>query len=190
MKYKTIIMIGKPGSGKGAQSALLAKETGFKVFSTGLRLREIAKQNTSIGQKVKGIIESGALMPYWFASFLFQEAILSLSRDQGIIYEGACRKKPEAELFNDVMLWLKRPYKAVYIVVSDEIVTERLSKRSTLENRADDTDKKVKIRLKAYHDEVIHAVEFFREIGNIIEVNGDNTTEEVHKEILKKLELA
>jgi len=183
-------MIGKPGSGKGAQSMLLAKETDFKVFSTGLRLREIAKQDTSVGQKVKEIIESGILMPYWFASFLFQEAILSLSRDQGIIYEGACRKKPEAELFNDVMIWLERPYKAVYIDVPDEIVAVRLSKRQTLENRADDADEKVKIRLKAYHDEVIHAVEFFRKTQNIIEINGNNTTEEVHKEIMAKLELA
>jgi len=190
MKYKTIVIIGKPGSGKGAQSVLLAKRTGFKIFSTGLRLREIAKQKTSVGQKVKEIIESGALMPYWFASFLFQEAILSMSRDQGIIYEGACRKKPEAELFDDVMTWLERPYKVIYIRVSDEIVTERLSKRSTIENRVDDTRAKIKVRLKLYHNEIIHVVEFFRKKGNIIEVNGDNTPEDVHKEILKKLELA
>ena len=59
MKYKTIVMMGKPGSGKGVQSELLAKETGFKVFSTGARLREMAKQNTSVGRKVKEVIESG-----------------------------------------------------------------------------------------------------------------------------------
>ena len=187
MKHKTIVMMGKPGSGKGVQSELLAKETGFKVFSTGARLREMAKQNTSVGRKVKEVIESGALMPHWFASLLFQEAIISITHDQGIVYEGACRKKPEAELFHDVMTWLDRSYKAIHIHTSDEVVSERLFKRSETEGRADDSKEKVKVRLAAHYNEVIHAIDFFRETGNMIEVNGDNTVEEVHKEILEKL---
>ena len=187
MKYKTIVMMGKPGSGKGVQSELLAKETGFKVFSTGARLREMAKQNTSVGRKVKEVIESGSLMPHWFASLLFQEAIIDITHDQGIIYEGACRKKLEAELFHDVMTWLDRPYKAIYIDADDEAIIERLSKRKEVEGRADDSEEKIKVRLEAHYTEVVHAIEFFKGTGNMLKINGNNTVAEVHKEILEKL---
>ena len=55
MSIKTLAMMGYPGAGKGSQAKLLAKELNFKVYSTGSECREIAKENTIIGRKVKEI---------------------------------------------------------------------------------------------------------------------------------------
>ncbi|MCK9351169.1 MAG: nucleoside monophosphate kinase [Candidatus Paceibacterota bacterium] len=186
-KYKTFVMVGKPGSGKGMQTRLLAEKSGFKTFSTGDKFRELQKADTPLGHKTAEIMDRGSLMPYWFAGFLFQEAVLYLPENEGIIYEGAARKAPEAELFHDVMTWLERPYKAIYLDVHDDEVTKRLIKRGGIENRADDNEEAIKHRLKVYQEEVVPAVQVFQKYGTILDVNGDQTPEEVHQEILKMI---
>ncbi len=180
-------MTGKPGSGKGTQAKLVAEKTGWKVFSTGDKFRELQKADTLLGRKVAGIMNSGNLMPYWFASFLFQEAVVYLPAEEGIIYEGAGRLPSEAELFHDVMSWLERPYRAVYLDVPAEVSMERLKKRKLIEGRADDEEDKIKVRLSVHEKEVEPAVDVFRNKGTLLHINGDQTIENVHDEILVKL---
>ena len=186
-KYKTFVMIGKPGSGKGVQTKLLAEKSGFKTFSTGDKFRELQKADTPLGHKIAEIMDKGSLMPYWFAAFLFQDAVIYLEAEEGIIYEGAARKAPEAELFHDVMTWLGRPYKAIYLDVHDDEVKSRLIKRAGVENRADDNEETIKHRIKVYHEEVVPAVHVFKKHGTILDVNGDQTIEKVHEEILRMI---
>ena len=188
MDIKTIVMLGKPGAGKGMQSKLLADTTGYKIFSSGNRLREIASHDTSVGRKVKAVIDNVELMPHWFASYLFQEAILHTRQDEGIIYEGSCRKEPEAILFDEVMGWLDRPYRAIFITAPDEVIVDRLLKRGEIEGRADDSEEKIQVRLRAYRDEVKDAIEYFRNTGNLIEINGEGSPQEVHAAIMDALE--
>jgi adenylate kinase len=187
-KYKTFVMIGKPGSGKGAQTRLLAKETGFKVFSTGDKFRELQKADTPLGHKIAEIMDNGRLMPYWFAGFLFQEAVIYLPKEEGIIYEGAARKVPEAELFHDVMEWLERPYKAIYLDISHEESMRRLTKRKDKEGRADDEESKIQTRLSVYEKEIVPTLDVFKDRGTFLHINGEQTPEEVFDEIMKKLE--
>jgi len=186
-KYKTFAMVGRPGSGKGMQTSLLSKKTGFKTFSTGDKFRELQKADTPLGHKIAEIMDSGNLMPHWFASFLFEEAVMYLPADEGIIYEGVGRKAPEAELFHEVMTWLGRPYKAVYLDVHDGISVDRLMKRKEIENRKDDNEETIKHRLKVYQEEVVPAIEVFKKHGTLLDINGDQTPEEVFAEILKQV---
>lgn len=185
MKYNTVVMIGKPGSGKGMQSNLLSDDTGFQVFSTGDRFREIQKEDSLRGRKTSEIMNSGQLMPHWFAAYLFQEAILGLREEEGIVFEGTARKKPEAILFNEIMEWLNRPYIAVNLKVSDEVVVERLLKRREIEGRADDTEDKIKVRLKVYQDEIAESMDFFKSQKTLVELDGNREPEEIHKDIMK-----
>ncbi len=189
MKYNTFIMLGKPGSGKGEQSKLLSKVTGLDVASLGGRFREIAAHNTTIGHKVKEVIDNGLLMPYWFASYLFLDTVINLENKEGVIFDGTARKKPEAELFHDAMTWFERPYMAIYINVSDEVVIERIMKRKETEGRCDDDTEAVRVRLKEYYDEAEPAIEYFRSTENFMEVQGDRTIEEIAKDIQHRLGL-
>ena len=186
-KYKTFVMVGKSGSGKGVQAKLLSEMSGFTVFSTGDKLRELKKTDTLLGHKIASVIDNGQFMPYWFASFLFQEAVLYLPESEGLIYEGAARKESEAELFHEVMTWLERPYLAIYLETTHEEVTKRLLKRKEVEGRDDDHEEAIKARLAEYEKWVVPSIEVFRRNGTLLEINGEQSIEDVHKEILEKL---
>jgi adenylate kinase len=189
-KYKTLVMVGKPGSGKGTQAKLVAEQTDWKVFSTGDKFRELKKADTVLGRKIKATTDSGNLMPYWFASFLFEEAVVYLPADEGIIYEGAGRLPSEAELFHDVMQWLERPYRAIYLDVHADVSMDRLKKRKLIEGRADDDEDKIKVRLGVHEKEVEPAMDVFRGKGTLLHINGDQTPEKVFEEICAKLKEA
>ena len=147
-KVNTFLMMGRPGSGKGTQAKLLAKKIGAEVYSSGNRLREMAKGQGFANQKIKTVMERGDLLPAWISSHLFVDALLGLSHDEGIVFEGACRTLPEAEAFEETSHWLLRPYKAVFLMISDSEVEKRLSARNGVEGRADDASDSVIHRIK------------------------------------------
>jgi len=184
--YQTLIMLGKPGAGKGTQSSMLAQQYGFEVFSSGDKFRELAGKDNFLGHKISNVVNQGGLMPYWFAGFIFQDKVINnLDPAQPIIFDGAARKRPEAELVHDVLHWFERDYRAVYVDISDEEAIERLTSRGETSNRAD--DEHIRPRLEAYHEEVIPAIQYFKEVGTLVNVNGEQSEEEVFNEIVRKV---
>ena len=74
------MMMGAPGSGKGTQAKLLADTIGAKVYSSGSRLREMAASGTYFGKRAQAVMSAGDLMPVWVSQYLFEEALLKLSK--------------------------------------------------------------------------------------------------------------
>ena len=188
-KVNTFLMMGRPGSGKGTQAKLLATKIGAEVYSSGNRLREMAKGQGFANQKIKTVMESGDLLPAWISSHLFVEALLGLSHDEAIVFEGACRTLPEAEAFEETSAWLLRPYKAVFLMISDAEVEKRLSLRSGVEGRADDASDAVGRRIREYEEKTAAAVSFFKSRGVLLEINGEQPIEAVHNDVLKALKI-
>ena len=178
-------MMGKPGSGKGTQARLLSKTMDFNLFSSGDSFRNLSKQDTPLGIKVKDVIDNGFLMPHWFASYMFEKEVFNSPVEQGIVFEGPGRKLPEAELFHEVMNWLGRPYRAIHLKVDECEIRERIVKRAEEEGRKD--DQALDLRFEEYNKHTAHSVEFFREQGMLIEIDGMQTPEEVEKNILEEL---
>jgi adenylate kinase len=58
-----LVIFGPPGSGKGTYASRLQAKLNVDVFSTGDILREIMKEETPLGKKVKGYVEKGQLVP-------------------------------------------------------------------------------------------------------------------------------
>ncbi|MEK7135288.1 MAG: nucleoside monophosphate kinase [Patescibacteria group bacterium] len=183
----TFIFMGRPGSGKGVQSALLSEKLSLPVFSTGNRVRETAKADHKLGKKIKEVSESGGLTPFWFASFLFQEALFTKKDGEGMIFEGVGRKEPEAKLFHEVHEFLESDYRVIYLNVSPETVIKRLLKRGETEGRADDNPESIKIRLENFEKETRPAIEFFRSVGKVIEIDGEPLPEVVAEAVMQKL---
>src|SRR4051812_16894017 len=90
-EVRTFLMMGRPGSGKGTQAKLLADKVGGQVYSSGNRLREMAKSGSYFGNKTKEVMERGDLMPVWVSQYLFEEALIKLEPADTIIFEGSCR---------------------------------------------------------------------------------------------------
>lgn len=62
MTSKKILFLGPAGSGKGTQSAKLAEEFNIEHLSTGDLIRNEIKSGSKLGNQVKAIVESGALV--------------------------------------------------------------------------------------------------------------------------------
>lgn len=189
MDIHTVLMMGQPGSGKGTQAKLLATKMQAEIYSSGNRLREMAKGHGFVAAKVKGVIEQGDLLPAWFSSHLFVDVLLGREPSEGIVFEGACRRLEEAQNFDQTAAWLQRPYRAVYLKISDAEVEKRLQLRKGVEGRADDASDTVEHRIKEYQENTAPAVEFFKSRGVLLEINGEQSVDAVHQEVLKALGL-
>lgn len=185
----TFVITGRPGSGKSMQAKLLSEKTGYTLFSPGERYREIATQQTTFGKKIKEIIDSGHLGPYWLSAYLFQDAVLNINDSDGIILEGVGRKKEEAEMFNKTMEWLGRDYKVLDIAVGEEEITKRLALRRDVLSREDDDPEDIPVRIKEYDTHTSPAIDFFKSAGKYLKINGEQSIEDVHNEIMKELSL-
>jgi adenylate kinase len=182
---KTLILLGRPGCGKGTQASMLLQTLpGFSEFSMGDRFRAIAKEDTFLGRKVDDTINAGLLTPHWFAAYLFEDHILKLDPEVGVIYEGVARRPQEASDLHQVMEWLNRPYRVLHLDVPEAVIIERLHGRG----RADDKQKSIEVRLEEYRAHTEASLSFFRERGVVVEINGDQGPEDVHREIILKLD--
>ena len=58
----SIVLFGPPGAGKGTQAQRIMEHTGLPQISTGDMLRESVRAGSSLGKKVKTVMEEGALV--------------------------------------------------------------------------------------------------------------------------------
>ncbi len=140
-----------------------------------------------LGSRLKEAMEAGELVPSWLASYMFEKVLFSLEFADEVIFESGCRIKPEAELFDEINVWLGRPYKVIYLEVSEEATKVRLLNRQNEENRADDHS--IEKRIEEYRNKTIPSVEFFKTKGSLISINGEQSIEAVHRDILNALAL-
>ena len=187
METRTVFFIGKPGCGKGDQTRLLSKETGWSIFASGDLFRAIASEDTPVGKKVKEENDAGILQPYWFAMYLFLKTLFSIPADSSAIFDGFSRKMPEAELVIDAMKWLNRPFTVLHLRVSDEEIKHRLTLRKEKEGRADDAF--VDKRLEEYREYTEPCIELFRTAGVLIEIDGERTREAIAVDVNAALEI-
>ena len=179
--------MGLPGSGKGKQAELLSEKTGFPIISTGGRLREIAKAGNAVGKKVAAVMDAGELMPSWFVQYLFQQALFEAKEDDGMIFEGACRMETEARLFAEVCEWLGRDFRIFHIKVPETTAAERLRKRQEIEGRKDDDAIIFQNRLKNFYEHTAPAIEYFRSINKVIDIDGGPLPDVVFAELWQKV---
>lgn len=186
---RTIFFVGKPGCGKGTQAKLLAEETGWTVFASGVLFRQIASEDTPVGRKTKEVDVQGLLQPPWFAMYLYLKSLFSIPDEQSVIFDGFNRKVPEAELIVDSMKWLGRPFSVIHVAVSDETMRDRLANRHVTSGRADDAPAAFATRLAEYREFTEPALALFRREGALIEIDGEKTPKEIAADIRAALKI-
>ena len=188
MDARTIFFIGKPGSGKDTQAALLSRETGWPVVAASNEIRALAQAGTSIGKKIKATIESGDLTPAWMPGYLFIKTLFSTKSDDSLIFTGFNRRVIETELVIDSLTWLERPFTVFHLHTSDEEVRKRLALRKEKEGRADDHDHIVDKRFEEYYKNTEPTIALFKKAGVLIEVDGEQTPEKIAQDIRQALQ--
>ncbi|MDA1337232.1 MAG: nucleoside monophosphate kinase [bacterium] len=183
-KFSIIPILGRPGSGKGTQSAFLAKEFNLKIISSGGLLRERAEKEDFIGTKIKEILNTGGLMPtpIIFDMWLHElESIQEKGEYQGIVFEGSPRKVYEAFLLDEIYQFyeLEENFRVIHLSISKEESEKRLLMRG----RADDSASAIAKRMEWYEDEVVPVIEHYRKQGKLVEVNGNQDVKKVQEDM-------
>ncbi|MDB5245065.1 MAG: adk [Parcubacteria group bacterium] len=184
----TTLLIGRPGSGKGTQAKLLSERLGWIRLSTGDRIKEIRDGNEPFSERVREMYDKGTLLPNWFADYLLESALLDLEPYVGVVMEGFGRTLNQAEHVHEITDWLSRNLQVINLEVSEEEAMRRMMSRSLVQDRPDSNgEEKIALRLAQFAQETGPALEFFRKLGVVTDVDGELTPEGVAEEIQKAL---
>lgn len=186
--FNILILLGKSGSGKGTQAELLQKKFRYHLLSSGQLLRQRAKKPDFIGKKIKALLEKGGLIPTPIIFHLWLHVVDSLREKKnlaGVVFEGSPRKLYEAYLLQEALRfygWDKN-LRVFEVEISDKEALHRL----LLRQRHDDEERAIKNRLKWFQEEVRPAISFYKKLGALTVINGEQSPQDVFEDILNKL---
>lgn len=184
-----IVLFGAPGSGKGTQAKLIAEKFGFDHVSTGDLFRYEISHKTPLGLKAQEIINRGDLCPDDITLGMLNNHIQKHADSKGFIFDGVPRTIKQAEMLDDKNLFKDLNISIViYLYVEMEEVEKRILKRAQLENRADDTPETVKARVANFFDQTMPLVDYYKNQGKLIQLNGMQDIEHVFADICKTIE--
>lgn len=184
-----IVLFGAPGSGKGTQAKLIAEKFGFDHVSTGDLFRYEISHKTPLGLKAQEIINRGDLCPDDITLGMLNNHIQKHADSKGFIFDGVPRTIKQAEMLDDKNLFKDLNISMVlYLYVEMEEVGKRILKRAQLENRADDTPETVKARVANFFDQTMPLVDYYKNQGKLIQLNGMQDIEHVFADICKTIE--
>lgn len=197
MNQQTLIFLGPQGSGKGTHATELEKDlkkldaaTPVVHFELGKQLREMAAAGSYSGARMGEFLGRGELAPYFIVEAVFGQYLTAQMRgSEHLIIDGLPRMPEQVSSLSSAMQFYSRETPTIiHINISDEIGLERLLKRG----RADDTEENIRKRLSWSRKEWEKILALLNEnpLYKVLEINGDQTIDEVHKEILQKLNLA
>lgn len=195
-KPLTFIFFGIVGSGKGTQIEILQKyfkekDPSFEsVYAyPGSEYRKLVSEGYYTGQIVKTTLEKGYLQPNFLTNALvINHLAFSMKEGACLIADGYPRTVEQSQTFGEVLKYYSRSdVKVVYIELSKEEATKRMKLRA----RSDDTDEGIAQRFDEYMNNVIPAMNYFKEKDGftLYTINGEQSIEEVQKELISKLGL-
>jgi adenylate kinase len=213
------LMFGAPGAGKGTYASRLQAKLGVEVIATGDIFRELMKEDSELGRKVKGYVEKGHLVPDEVVVEVLKQRLSKIPQDKGFILDGFPRTLEQAKTLENIT-----PIDAILLLdVPDWIIIERLSSRRICRNcgtvynirflkpkvenvcdkcggplyqRSDDNPEVIKNRLSVYQKQTRPLLEYYGKKVPVIKVTTtslDQPPEPMVEKIiaeLKKLKLA
>lgn len=183
-----VIILGRPGSGKGTQVDLLRKELGLDYISSGELLRSRKEKKDFTGREIANVIDRGGLIPtpVIFKLWLDRLEEFKLSKQfKGLAMEGSPRKILEAYLMEETLVWYgwDKNIKIFWIDISAKESISRLLRR----NRKDDTLSGIKKRLSWFESEVRPVIKYYQKKRGVIKINGEQDQIKVSQDIFKHL---
>ena len=204
-----IILLGPPGAGKGTQAQFIKESLGVPQISTGDMLRAAVGSGSELGNRVKTVMDAGALVSDDIIIDLVKERIQADDCANGFLFDGFPRTIPQAQAMDDAGI----PIDAVVeIQVEDDELVKRITGRRVhpgsgrvyhvqynppkqqgvddvtgeeLQQREDDTESTVRERLAIYYEQTQPLVAFYSEKSNLkyVEIDGSGAVADIQNAI-------
>lgn len=211
-----IVLLGPPGVGKGTQAKILSERTNLAHVSSGDLFRENLKNQTELGKLAKSFMDKGELVPDDVTISMIRDRISRPDCEAGAILDGFPRTPAQADALETMLAEFGGEVNLVpYITAVEMVLVERASGRwtcresghiyhqtfsppkqagicdvdgSELYQRDDDKVETVTKRIRVYLEQTMPLVEYYRNSGKLVEIDGTQTVEQVTKELLAALE--
>ena len=206
---KNIIFIAPPAAGKGTQSSLLKERYGYNHISTGDMLREAINSGSSLGLKLKNIIDEGKLVSDDIMINLIEERFANLD-GKPFILDGFPRTLNQAKSLESL---LTKDYEVIYLDLSEEEAIARILGRLTcscgksynlnvdelkpkvdgicdgcgsrLIKRGDDNLDAFKVRYESFINNTKPLVEYYEEKNKLHKIDVNRDVENIFKDIME-----
>ncbi len=206
-----LIFLGPPGAGKGTQAKMIVDKYNIPQISTGDLMRAAISSGSSLGDKVKSYMASGALVPDELVLDILLDRLSADDCRDGFILDGFPRTVGQAEALDKQLDQKQMPLSGVVaMMVPDAVLTDRLTARricrqcsasyhleylkpkvagicdrcqGELYQRKDDSEEVILNRLKVYHDQTSPLIDFYENRKKLYTVDGNKKIEMIFSEI-------
>lgn len=179
-----LVLLGPPGSGKGTQAEILAGKLGVPHVSTGDMLRGAVAEGSTLGRKVSGLMNAGALVDDRTMADVVRERLARTDARGGFILDGYPRNRSQAETLESILRASGEDLDGVVLL---EVPEEELVARMAGRGRLDDSEQVVRERLRVYRDETQPLVGYYRERDLLRPVDGVGSVDDVNERILEAI---
>jgi adenylate kinase len=179
-----IALFGPPGAGKGTQSAFLIEKYDLYYISTGDLLRKELAEETKLGLEAKSIIAAGKLVSDEIIVQILEKTIKENSQAGGFLFDGFPRTTIQAYILEGLMIKLNTSLNClISIEVPEDESVARLLNRGLTSGRLDDNEDIIRNRLREYEDKTLPVLNYYKEKGNYIAIDGHKSVGEVTAQI-------
>ena len=210
--------MGPPGAGKGTQAEKLIRDYGIPQISTGDMFRAAVKAGTALGIEAKSYMDKGALVPDSVTIGIAKERLQQEDCKKGWILDGFPRNTDQARALDKILKEIGIKLTSVITIkVENKDLIKRICGRmmckkcgasfhkefrppvrenicdncgSELYQRADDNEATVGQRLAVYESKTKPLIDYYKESGSYCEIDGNQSMEDVYKQIQAALEKA
>ena len=208
-----IVLLGPPGAGKGTQAEIISEKFSIPHISSGDLFRENLKNETELGKKARVFMDSGKLVPDEITISMVEDRLSRKDCEDGALLDGFPRTPFQAQELDKILTANGNTICCVpYIVVSDQILLERLTGRwtckaaghiyhekfnppkksgfcdidgSPLYQRDDDKKETIKKRLAVFHEQTAPLIKYYREKHLLTEIDGTQSIDKVSEALMK-----
>ncbi len=208
-----IILLAPPAAGKGTQCEILVEKYNLTQISTGNLLRDIAKEETELGKKVKEVLTSGDLVNDELVYQIVENYLDNNENQHGYIFDGFPRTESQAKRLDTILKDRNKKIDYVFFLDTEkEILLNRVLGRRTCKQcgkiyntnidilkpkkdlicdncggelyiRDEDNLQSFEVRYNTYIDKIQPLIDYYKQQNLLYKIDSSNSKENTFEQI-------
>ena len=205
-----IILFGPPGAGKGTQADNISKSFNLYKISTGDLLRKEIYKKTSLGIKIKSIIDKGSFVPDEIINDLISKILADKKFYNRLIFDGYPRNLVQAENLDILFKKYNQNISCVLCLNVDKkkiikrilgrqicskcgLIFNEFFKPATSNNhacdskflvkRSDDNEETILKRYETYIEKTLPIINYYKKLNILHEIDGKTEIDQIFEKI-------